>query len=398
MSSAGVVIVGGGLAGQRCAETLRRRGYDGRITMVCAEPVPPYDRPPLSKDLLAGAAEEESIWLRPQRWYADNEVELMLGLMGVRLDAGAHFLVVSGGRRIPYDRLLVATGSRPRELPFLRGYRNVHTVRTLADVRRLRSQLVPGARLAIVGAGFIGQEIASTALHLGLDVTMLEAQPVPLAGILGERVGEWFGELHRSEGVKVLAPAMLERARGTGRVEELILTDGRSIECDVVVVGVGVAPEMSWLNGTGLVADIGIPTSPAGRTALPDVYAAGDVAAVFDPRLGTHLRTEHWDTAARGGAAAARAMLGDHAEAPPLPSFWSDQHGLRVSYVGHAARADGHRIEGDPSSREFTAIYERGGSPVAALTVGQPRRLAEVRRLIELSHGSQVPEPKEKAA
>ena len=398
MSGPGVVIVGGGLAGQRCAETLRRRGFDGRIAIVCGEPVPPYDRPPLSKDVLGGSASMDSIWLRPEEWYADNQVELMLGLLGIRLDVAAHVLVVSGGRRIPYDKLLIATGSRARELPFMRGYPNVHSLRTAFDVERLRPQLVAGARLALVGAGFIGQEIASTALGLGLQVTMIEAQAVPLAGVLGERVGRWFGELHQSEGIEVLAPAMLERVRGRGRVEELVLKDGRSVECDVVVVGVGVEPETEWLSGTGLRADVGIPTSPAGRTALPDVFAAGDVAAAFDPRVGAHLRTEHWDSAAHGGVAAARAMLGDHVETTPLPSFWSDQHGLRVSYVGHAGIADAHRIEGDPGTREFTVVYEREGRPVAALTAGQPRRLAELRRLIELNHGTNQHDPKEQAA
>lgn len=397
MRSAGVVIVGGGLAGQRCAETLRRRGYDGRITIVCGEPVPPYDRPPLSKGLLAGTAKGDSVWLRPGEWYADNEVELMLGLMGVRLDPVAHVLVVSGGRRIPYDKLLIATGSRARQLPFLRGYRNVHTVRTIFDVERLRRQLVGGGHLAIVGAGFIGQEIASTAHGLGVGVTVIEAQAAPLAGILGDRVGEWFAELHRSQGVKVLTSAMLERARGNGWVEELVLTDGRSIECDGVVVGIGVAPETAWLQGTGLPAE-GIPTSAGGRTALPDVFAAGDVAAVFDPRLGTHTRTEHWDSAARGGAAVARALLGEGEVAPSLPSFWSDQHGLRISYVGHAAIADDHTIEGNPMSRDFTVVYRRRGRPVAGLAVGRPRRLAELRRQIELTHPTLTNETKEKAA
>jgi 3-phenylpropionate/trans-cinnamate dioxygenase ferredoxin reductase subunit len=397
MSGSGVIIVGGGLAGQRCVETLRRRGYDGRITMVCAEPVPPYDRPPLSKGLLAGTSGIESVWLRPEEWYVDNEVELMLGLMGIRLDPVPHLLVVSGGRRLAYDKLLIATGSRARQLPFLRGYRNVHTVRTIFDVDRLRSQLVPGGRLAIVGAGFIGQEIASTARGLGLEVTMIEAQPTPLAGILGERVGSWFGELHRSEGVEVLTSAMLEGARGNGRVEELVLTDGRSIECDVVVVGVGVAPETGWLEGTGLPGD-GVPVSAGGSTAIPDVFAAGDVAAVFEPRLGRHMRTEHWDSAARSGAAAARTMLGEGEEAPPLPSFWSDQYGLRISYVGHAGIADDHRIEGDPSGRELAVVYEREGAPVAALTIDQPRRLAELRRQIDLTHADQNKPDMEKAA
>ena len=397
MSAPGVVIVGGGLAGQRCAETLRRRGYEDQITMVCAEPVRPYDRPPLSKGVLAGTLPGDSVWLRSKDWYADNEVELMLGLMGVRLDPVSHVLVVSGGRRISYDKLLIATGARARLLPFLRGYRNVHTVRTVFDVERLRPQFVPGSRLAVVGAGFIGQEIASTARGLGLQVTMLEAQATPLARILGERVGGWFGELHRSEGVNLLTSAMLESARGNGRVEELVLTDGRSIECDVVVVGVGVAPDTGWLKGTGLPAD-GIPVSTGGRTAIRDVLAAGDVAAVFEPRLGRHIRTEHWDSAARGGAAAARTMLGDGEAAPPLPSFWSDQYGLRISYVGHAGIADGHRIEDQASARQLTVVYEREGSTVAALTVDHPHRLAELRRQIELTHTSPSTPEMEKAA
>jgi NADPH-dependent 2,4-dienoyl-CoA reductase/sulfur reductase-like enzyme len=400
MSAAGVVIVGGGLAGQRCAETLRRRGFGGRIAMVCGEPVPPYDRPPLSKGLLAGSVDVNSVWLRPSEWYADNHVELLLGVRGIRLDPARHVLVVSGGRRVRYDRILIATGSRPRELPFLGGYSNVHTVRTIFDVQRLRPQLAAGARLAIVGAGFIGQEIAATAVGLGVSATVIEAQPAPLAAILGERVGAWFAELHRSQGVRVLAPAMLDGARGRSRVEELVLADGRTIKCDVVVVGVGVALEMDWLGGTGLPTADGIPTRPDGHTALPDVYAAGDVAAVFEPRLGLHRRTEHWDAAARGGAAAARAMLGATGiQAPPLPSFWSDQYGLRVSYVGHAEAADEHRVEGDPDERSFTVVYERDRRPVAALAVGQPRRLAELRREIELGNAHLIrQEEKEKAA
>ena len=398
MSGPGVVIVGGGLAGQRCAETLRRRGYDDPITMVCAEPVRPYDRPPLSKGLLAGTLPSGSVWLRPKDWYADNEVELMLGLMGVRLDPVPHVLVVSGGRRISYEKLLIATGARARQLPFLRGYRNVHTVRTVFDVERLRPQLVPGSRLAIVGAGFIGQEIASTARRLGVQVTMIEAQATPLAehSRRARRPLVRRASSQRRRGGPDLARCSTS-ARGNGRVEELVLTDGRRIGCDVVVVGVGVAPETGWLEGTGLSPD-GIPVSVGGRTAIPDVFAAGDVAAVFEPRLGRHLRTEHWDSAARGGAAAARTMLGEGVEAPALPSFWSDQYGLRISYVGHAGIADDHRIEGDGSGRELTVVYEREGSPVAALTIDQPRRLAELRRQIDLTHTNSTRPEMEKAA
>ena len=397
---AGVLIVGGGLAGQRCAETLRRRGFDGRIAIVCGEPVPPYDRPPLSKELLAGSVDVDSVWLRSSEWYADNHVELLLGVRGIRLDPARHVLVTSGGRRIPYDKILIATGSRPRTIPFLRGYRNVHTVRTIFDVHRLRPQLAAGARLAIVGAGFIGQEIAATAGGLGLSVTLIEAQPVPLAAIFGEQVGAWFGELHRSEGVRVLAPAMLARRTGpraSGGARSCRWTRDRMRRCRRrrrCGSGDGLAR-----GATGLRTADGIPTRQDGRTALPDVYAAGDVAAVFEPRLGLHRRTEHWDAAAHGGAAAARGMLGAGVEVPPLPSFWSDQYGLRIAYVGHAEAADEHRIEGDPDGHSFTVVYERDRRPVAALAVGQPRRLAELRREIEVGYAHLIRRvEKEKAA
>jgi len=381
----GVLIVGGGLAGQRCAETLRRRGYDGRVRMLCAEREQPYDRPPLSKGVLAGSAAEATTAFRPAGWYAENEVELLLGVRAAGLEAGAHLVFLEAGEPVPYGKLLIASGGEPRRLPFLEGFENVHYLRTLADARRLRTSLAPGARLAIVGAGFIGQEVAATALGLGAEVTMVEAIEVPLAPILGTELGRWFANLHQEEGVRLLTGALLEGAEGAGRVERLRLADGTRIECDAIVVGIGTVPATGWVAGSGL-GERGVEVDGAGRTAAPDVFAAGDASVPFDHRFGVHARTEHWDAAAWQGAAAARAMLGEEAGTPPLPSFWSDQHGVRIQSVGHPHLGDSVLIEGNPAARDFEAVCVREGRPVAGLAVGRPRSIPALRKRIEAGH------------
>jgi NADPH-dependent 2,4-dienoyl-CoA reductase/sulfur reductase-like enzyme len=227
--------------------------------------------------------------------------------------------------------------------------------------------------------------VAATARRLGAEVTMLEALDVPLAPILGEEVGAWFAGLHTDEGVRLLTGAMLEGVRGEGRVEELLLADGRRLACDAVVVGVGTVPATSWLDGSGLEAD-GVRTDTAGRSSLPGVFAAGDASIPFEPRFGVHARTEHWDAAAWQGSAAARAMLGEHPGTPPLPSFWSDQYGHRIQYVGHAHHADAVVIEGDPDECDFEATFMRGGAPVAGLTVDRPRAIPALKRRIDDAH------------
>jgi NADPH-dependent 2,4-dienoyl-CoA reductase/sulfur reductase-like enzyme len=385
MADAGVLIVGGGLAGQRCAETLRRRGYEGRVRIVCAEAERPYDRPPLSKGVLGGTVEEDAIAFRPEGWYAEQEVELLLGARAERLEPDLRRVVLAGGEALPYSRLLIASGGAPRRLPLLEGFENVHYLRTLADARRLRSEVGPGARLAIVGAGFIGQEVAATALGLGVEVTVVEAMEVPLAPILGTELGRWFGDLHRKAGVRLLTGALLEDARGGRRVEQLLLADGTRIECDVVAVGIGTAPATGWLRGNGL-GEAGVEVDPGGRTALPGVFAAGDAALPFDPRCRVHARTEHWDAAAWQGAAAAKAMLGEEPGTPPLPSFWSDQYGVRIQSVGHPHLADALAVQGDPSARDFEAVFAREGRAVAGLTVGRPRAIPALRKQIEAAH------------
>jgi NADPH-dependent 2,4-dienoyl-CoA reductase/sulfur reductase-like enzyme len=377
----GVVIVGGGLASQRCAETLRARGYDGRIAMVCGEAELPYDRPPLSKQLLAGDLEDSEIGFRPARWYADQSIELIFR-RATALDAKRRRLRLEDGTELAYEDLVIATGSAPRVLPQLKRYSNVHYLRTLADARRLRTDLREGARLAVVGAGFIGQEVASTARAAGAEVTIVEALPAPLGGVLGEDVGRALMRMHADQGVDVRLSTKLEGARGNGTVEKLELSAGEPLACDAVVVGIGVAPDAGWLDGTGLGTD-GVTTDSAGRTEVPHVFAAGDVTRSFDHRVGEHRRSEHWDAAARQGMAVARAILGEPPGPGHAPSFWSDQYGVRIQYVGHAELADEITVEGRPADRRFAVVYTREGQPVGALTVDDARAYARLRKEIE---------------
>ena len=379
-----VLIAGGGLAAQRAAETLRARGFGGPVRIVCAEPVAPYDRPPLSKELLAGGGPDPAF--RPRSWYDDRGVELLLGRRAARREVAARRVWLDDATEVRYGALIVATGAHPRRLPGLAGRPNVHTLRSLGDARRLRSALVPGVRLAIVGAGFIGQEVAATARRLGVDVTLVEAAPTPLHGVLGPRLGAWFAGLHRAEGVRVeLGAAVAEALPAVAGepVRELVLGDGRSIAADVVLVAVGVAPDTRWLAGSPLAGD-GIPVDVSGRTAVPHVYAAGDVARTPAGRC------EHWEPAARLGTAAARAILGLEAAAAPCASFWSDQYGVRIQLVGEAAGADTVEIDGRPDARDFTAVLRRRGALHGALLVGRPRELPHWRRRLADAHGSRL--------
>ncbi len=378
----GVVIAGGGLAAQRCAETLRRKGYDAPIRIVAAEPVAPYDRPPLSKRVLAGGLDERSLSFRPPVWYRDQQVELLLGRRATGLDAARRRLHTDASGVLPYDELLIATGSRARRLAAAEGFQNVHVLRDVADAGALRRVLRPGAHLVVIGAGFIGQEVAATARSLAVEVTIVEAAVAPLGAVLGDDLGGWFGDLHREEGVRVLCSTMVASFHGSDRVEEIELAGGRRLPCDAVVVGIGVLPATEWLRGTGLPTG-GIPIGTGGRTALPHVYAAGDAAMPFDQAAGAHARSEHWEAAARGGAEAARAMLGLEPGRRMLSSFWSDQYGLRIQYVGRARPGDVVEVDGAPTERDFTAVYRRAGRPVAALLVGRPHALPGMRGWIE---------------
>jgi NADPH-dependent 2,4-dienoyl-CoA reductase/sulfur reductase-like enzyme len=369
--SEGVLIAGGGLAAQRCCETLRRGGYAAPIRVVCAEDRAPYDRPPLSKELLAGTLDAGALAFRDAQWYADHDVELLLGEAAAGLDPARRRLRLRSGAELAYEHLLIATGSTPRRLPGVEGFANVHELRTAADAARLRSALRPGTRLLVVGMGFIGQEVAATARGLGAEVTALEAAPAPLAAILGERLGGWFAGLHAEEGVEVVCGTPLARFYGDGRVEEAELGDGRRLACDAVVMGVGVLPATAWLAGSGLAAERAVAVDASSRTSLPGVYAAGDVTG-----------HQHWEAAVRQGSDAARDILGRPPGPVAPPYFWSDQYGLRIQCVGQPRGADAVLVEGDQRARDFTAVYHRGRTPVAALLVGRPEAMPAMRRLV----------------
>jgi 3-phenylpropionate/trans-cinnamate dioxygenase ferredoxin reductase subunit len=378
-----VVIVGGGLAGQRCTETLRRRGYDGPIRIICAESDPPYDRPPLSKDVLGDASRESSLPYRPAAWYEEHDVDLLLGVRAERLRPAEHRVDLNDGSSLPYAQLLIATGSAPRDLPALARGEGVSVLRTLPDSRALREALADGPHLAVVGAGFIGQEVAASARRLGLEVTMIEAAPQPLMGVLGPELGAWFARLHRDEGVRVLTDSSVEGTDRNGRLRAVHLAGGERIEVDHVLVAVGVVPCVQWLAGTGLDGVTGVPVDRCARTACEHVYAAGDVAATRHPVSGRRVPGAHWESAGRQGAVAATAMLGDSPAPAPPSSFWSDQYGLRIQYVGSSEGSDAVAIDGDPAQRSFTATFTRQGRPVAALLVNRPRELPAIRTQIQ---------------
>lgn len=376
-----IVIAGGGLAAQRCAETLRRLGHEGPIAIVCAEPRLPYNRPPLSKEVLLDEAAEAKLQFRAADWFGDKGVEVILGVAASGLDAGARTLALSDGARLPYDQLVIATGARPRVLPAFAGYENVATLRTLEDSQRLRGLLGSGGRLLIVGAGFIGQEVAAAARAHGVTVTVVEAEPLPMHGLLGREIGAWFAAVHREEGVELVLGHSVAAVHGRGRIEEVSLDDGRRIATDHVLVAIGVEADLAWAAHAGLPAG-GIPVDAGGRSALAGVYSAGDAAAFHDAFLGHHALSGHWEAAGRQGAAVAHAIVGEPLPAPALSSFWSDQYGMRLNYLGHASLADSVTIEGDLAQRDFLATYTRAGQPIAALSVGRPQALGELRDLL----------------
>jgi 3-phenylpropionate/trans-cinnamate dioxygenase ferredoxin reductase subunit len=370
------VIVGAGLAGARCAETLRAAGYDGRVLLVGEEHAPPFERPALSKELLAGTTTAESLALRPAAFWREQEIELLTGLRVAWIDARTRTAVANGGRVLPWTSLVLATGARARTLPAVP--RGVHVLRTLRDAVALRRELRPGRRLAIVGAGFIGGEVATSASSLGVDVCVIEGAEVPLERVLGRDAGLLIAERYRDRGIELrLGVPLAGFRRGPeSRVRSVLLADGSEIACEAAVLGIGaepVAPDGAP-GGAG-----GIPTDASGRTSLPGVYACGDVASTYRPSLGRRIRVEHWTSAAGQGAAVAAAILGREEPHDDPPFFWSDQLGLRLQYVGHAdgwARAE---LDGDSGSFRVRYLAE-DGRLVAALLANRPREVATLRR------------------
>jgi 3-phenylpropionate/trans-cinnamate dioxygenase ferredoxin reductase subunit len=373
-----VLIVGAGPAGARCAETLRAEGFDGRVILVGGEREAPYERPALSKEFLAGACESESVLLRPPSFWADRGIELVLGTRIGFVDASRRTAVSTTGKLFAWGALVLATGARPRRFPGP-AVRGVHTLRSLQDALALRTALRPGGRLTIVGAGFVGTEVASTAAGLGVEVVLLAAGRGPLERVLGLEVGALLVDRYRAHGVDVRLGARVTRFRADrrGRLREVVLADGGRVTSDAALVGLGAIPECPPVSG--LAAEGGIATDACGRTSTPSVYACGDVASAWRPSLGRRLRVEHWTNAAGQGAVVARAILGQEEPLDEVPYFWSDQFGLRLQYVGHADEWAAVEIEGKRDS--FSAIYRRGdGRLLAALFANRAREVAALRR------------------
>lgn len=377
-------IVGANLTGGRAAEALREHGYAGQIVLVGAEPDRPYERPPLSKGFLQGSIPEEEIYLRPAEWYQEKGIDLRLGVRATRLDAAARTLELEGGEHLSYEKLLIATGCEVRQLKTpgsdLAG---IYYLRTLRDSAGLAAELQRADRAVVVGAGFIGSEVAASARVMGREVTVLEAAPVPLERALGAKMGEVCAAIHRDHGVDLRLSCALQEFRGSGRVEEVVLANGTTIRCDVVVVGVGVAPAVGWLDSSGIAIDNGIVVNEYTETNLPDVYAAGDVANSWNPLFGDRMRVEHFDNAQNQGIGAGKVMAGFREAYAPVPYFWSDQYGFTLQYVGHARGDDRIVMRGDIAKRSFTAFYLRADSVQAAFSIGRPREIMAARRLIQ---------------
>ena len=376
-------MVGASLAGLRAAETLRQEGFDGTLTIIGAEPHLPYDRPPLSKQLLTGKWETQQALLRPSGFYAELQLDLMLGTEAVALDTAAQTISLADGGLVSYDGLVIATGSRSR-MPDGWQREGVCDLRTLDDALALRKRFAAGPRLVIVGGGFIGCEVAAAARNSGIDVTVVEMMPAPLHGVLGSQLGSAIARMHEDQGVSFRFGAGVAALEGRERVERVRLRDGSAIDADLVVVGIGTRPTTGWLAGSGLQVRDGIVCDS--RCAAGDnVVAAGDVACWFNDRYGRHMRVEHWTNASEQGIAAARRLLHGGTAAPyqPVPYFWSDQYGVKLQLAGQPS-ADSEVViaHGDLESGRFVALYGSAGRLTAVLTGNWPRLLARYRKLL----------------
>jgi 3-phenylpropionate/trans-cinnamate dioxygenase ferredoxin reductase subunit len=357
-----VVIIGGNLTGGAAATTLRSEGFDGPIVMVGEEPHLPYERPPLSKGYLRGEETKEHTLLHREAWYEEHDVELRLGSSAVHLDSTDREVELSTGERISYQQILIATGGRNRtlEVPGI-DLEGVHALRTLEDADRIRAEARAGRTAVVVGAGFIGCEVTASLRLLGVEVEVVEVFDAPLLRAVGPEVGRVIEGIHRDRGVRYHFEDGVERFEGDSRVERVVTTTGRRLDCDFVVVGVGIQPNVEWLEGSGVQVDNGVLVDERCRTSVEGVYAAGDVANHVHPLFKRRLRVEHWDNALKQGAAAARSMLGSPDPFDDPHWFWSDQYEHNLQSVGIAAQWDELVIRGDMEARDFVAFYLRDG-------------------------------------
>lgn len=378
------VIVGASLAGARAAQTLRLEGFDGEVLLVGAERHPPYERPMVSKEALGGDFAVEQAYLQPVGAWSEQEVELLLSTQVTGIDRSSRRVELSDGRSVAADKVLLCTGGRPRRLPVdgaeLEG---VLYLREMDDALVLSDRLTAGARVVIVGGGFIGAEVAARAAEAGCDVTLIEAEDVPLWRVLGQELGARIARLHRSNGVRVATRTTVSRISGGPAVTHVVTSDDEWIPADVVVVGVGIVPATDLAASAGLAIGNGILIDGFCQSSVDGVYAAGDVANQLNPIFGERMRVEHWKNAQEQGAAAARAMLGRGTEFRHIPWFWSDQYDCRLQMTGHPSPSDSVVYRGDPESTSFTAFFTRNAVLKAAFCINRPRDVRQAMSVIE---------------
>jgi 3-phenylpropionate/trans-cinnamate dioxygenase ferredoxin reductase component len=377
------IIVGASLAGAKAAETLRDEGFDGRLVLVGAEDERPYERPPLSKDYLRGEVGREKVYVHDESFYAEHDIELRLGRTVESLDTSTSELALDDGERLRYDRLLLSTGAEPRRLSIpgaeLDG---VLYLRSVQDSDALRERLERGGAVVVVGAGWIGAEVAASARQRGLEVTVLDPVGVPLERVLGAEVGAIYRDIHTDHGTEVLMGTGVEAFEGDKAVERVRTSDGRELECDFVVVGVGVEPRTQLATQAGLAVDNGISVDKHLQTSVPGVFAAGDAANAHHPFYGEQIRVEHWANALNQGPAAARNMLDRTVAYDRLPYFFSDQYDVGMEYSGFARTWDRVVFRGDPSTREFVAFWLVEDRVVAGMNLNVWDITDSIQRLI----------------
>jgi 3-phenylpropionate/trans-cinnamate dioxygenase ferredoxin reductase component len=378
-----ITIVGASLAGLRGAEALRRDGFDGRISLIGDEPHAPYDRPPLSKKVLAGDWEADRAALSPAERLAEADLDLRLGKRATKLEVSSQTLWVDGQPEA-YDGLMIATGARCRTLPGTEGLAGVHTLRSLDDCLAIRTALEANPRrMVVVGAGFIGAEVAATVVGRGVPVTLIESLAAPLERVLGSMVGDVVAEVHRSNGVDLRCGVVVAAVHGQDQVEAVELTDGTVIETDLLVVGIGVLPNTEWLEGSGLTVDNGVVCDET-CLAAPGVTAAGDVARWLNPRYGELMRVEHWDNAVEQGTYAARRLLVENPEPfAPVPWFWSDQFDRKIQLAGRPSPDDEVQVvNGSTEEHRFAAFYGSQGKLRAVFGMNRPRQVMQGKNLL----------------
>jgi len=387
-----IVIIGAGLCGATAAGDLRDRGFDGEIQLIGEEPQQPYNRPPLSKGYLRGQERFEDQLVHPRGFYAERDITRRPGTRAARIDPRRKAVRLAGGEEVPYDRLLVSTGGRNHALTVpgadLQG---VFQLRTVEDCDRIRAIAKAGRRAVVIGLGFIGSEVTASLRQLGVGVAAIEGSPAPLARVLGKEVGAVLAGIHRDKGVELLLEDSVAAIEGAGRVERVRTKKGRVLDCDMVVAGIGISPNSELLVEAGAATDNGVLVDEKCRTALPDVYAAGDVANHLHPIFG-RVRVEHWNNAQQQGRAAARSMMGGTEPYDYIHSFWSDQYEHVIEYVGCAASWDALVFRGEPRSRHFLSFYlkdgivraavglNRGGDPEDPKTDGELKVAADLIR------------------